>query len=87
MSAVCKFIATANKAFTNGKILRKTVFDKNIATGNNYASLEIFDQTSTPRFWPAFYEIRTKTQAQNFEHTSVSLLFKCGAIGQMPFEK
>ena len=50
MCAVCKFIATANKAFTNGKILRKTVFDKNIGTGNDYVSLEIFDQTSTPRF-------------------------------------
>ena len=35
MCIVCKFIATANKAFTNGKILRKTVYDKNIATGNN----------------------------------------------------
>ena len=50
MCVFCKFIATANKAFTNGKILRKTVFDKNIGTGNDYVSLEIFDQTSTPRF-------------------------------------
>ena len=33
MCVFCKFIATANKAFTNGKILRKTVNDKNIAKG------------------------------------------------------
>ena len=65
MCVFCKFIATANKAFTNGKILRKTVFDKNIATGNNYVSLEIFDQTSTPDFDQPFMKsgpkLRLKT--------------------------
>ena len=40
MCAVCKFIATAKKAFTNGKILKKTVNDKNIAIGIECAQTE-----------------------------------------------
>ena len=90
MCVFCKFIATANKAFTNGKILRKTVYDKNIATGNNYVSLEIFDQNSTPRFFQDFYEVGTKTQAKTL---NILQFLSFSNVGQlvdrlkMPFEK